>query len=58
MRILRIRSCVSGRSPAKWSCQRRLFVFNRGLLDYLGGLEYILEREPLEWLVQHAKAGS
>ena len=27
------------------------FVFNRGLLDYLAGLECILEREPLERLV-------
>ena len=27
------------------------FIFNRGLLDYLGGLECILEREPLERLV-------
>jgi glucose-1-phosphate cytidylyltransferase len=27
------------------------FVFNRGLLDYVGDLECILEREPLERLV-------
>ena len=54
----RVRSCVQGEAQAKWSYQRRLFVFNRGLLDYLGGLKCILEREPLERLVQHAKSGS
>jgi len=34
------------------------FVFNRRLLDYLGRLECIVEREPLERLAWPAKAGS
>ena len=52
MRILRLRSGVFREKPKPNGVISAGFVvFKRGLLDYLGGLECILEREPLERLV-------
>jgi len=48
-------AALHGKTEGEWLDQRGFFVFNRRVLDYLGGPECMLEREPLERLAREGE---